>query len=295
MILSMMNGETPYSALESLSTTSSKISKTHPQNQTVEGNENSTSTSNNNSIHNSAVDVGTVELYLVITNISKRANIRALLQTSAAFNCLRILVVGQKNFRFHCSDPLIASPTDTAAATASGASTQSTFDDDGDNSHHPSNQSIRNQSEITTTNSSSAAIPTTTTDLPSCLHASVFYTGTMSIERFQDWFECVSYLRCHDIRLIGVEIHPNAQTIEDLLSSSCHLHQRQQQRIAFCMGNEGTGLNEKQLKSCDAFCRIPQYGNGTASLNVYVAASIVLYRFHIWQRKLLLQQQKQSS
>ncbi len=45
---------------------------------------------------------------------------------------------------------------------------------------------------------------------------------------------------------------------------------------------QGSGLSEQQEKLCDGFVYIPQYGNGTASLNVTVAASIVLEHFAVW-------------
>ena len=48
------------------------------------------------------------------------------------------------------------------------------------------------------------------------------------------------------------------------------------------LGNEGQGLSEKQISLCDKFVYIPQYGSGTASLNVAVACSIVLHNFAIW-------------
>ena len=41
-------------------------------------------------------------------------------------------------------------------------------------------------------------------------------------------------------------------------------------------------MNEKQLAMCDHFVYIPQYGQGTASLNVNVAASIVMHHFSTW-------------
>ncbi|PQM34013.1 uncharacterized protein Pyn_32402 [Prunus yedoensis var. nudiflora] len=50
----------------------------------------------------------------------------------------------------------------------------------------------------------------------------------------------------------------------------------------FFFGNEGTGLSAKELEICDFFVYIPQYGSGTASLNVTVAASIVLHQFGVW-------------
>ncbi|DBA70564.1 TPA: hypothetical protein ACH3X2_011956 [Trebouxia sp. C0005] len=45
---------------------------------------------------------------------------------------------------------------------------------------------------------------------------------------------------------------------------------------------KGTGLSAAQLKLCDTFVYIPQHGQGTASLNVTVATSIVLHHFAIW-------------
>lgn len=46
--------------------------------------------------------------------------------------------------------------------------------------------------------------------------------------------------------------------------------------------SQGQGLSERQIRNCDAFIYIPQYGAGTASLNVAVAASIVLHHFALW-------------
>lgn len=51
---------------------------------------------------------------------------------------------------------------------------------------------------------------------------------------------------------------------------------------AFLLGNEGTGLSPRECAVCDFFVYIPQYGPGTASLNVTVAASIVLHHFAVW-------------
>ena len=48
------------------------------------------------------------------------------------------------------------------------------------------------------------------------------------------------------------------------------------------LGNEGQGLSHRQCSACDSFVYIPQYGAGTASLNVVVAASIVLHRYATW-------------
>jgi len=98
------------------------------------------------------------------------------------------------------------------------------------------------------------------------------------IKRFDKWHECVSYLKEQGIQLVGIEIHEDAVNIEDYVA------QEPTQDVAFLPGNEGQGLNQKQMDSCDAFCIISQYGGGTASLNVNVATSIILHRFHVYQR-----------
>lgn len=45
------------------------------------------------------------------------------------------------------------------------------------------------------------------------------------------------------------------------------------------MDVQGSGLSDKEMEICDSFVYIPQNGPGTASLNVTVAASIVLHQF----------------
>ena len=50
----------------------------------------------------------------------------------------------------------------------------------------------------------------------------------------------------------------------------------------FMLGNEGAGLSEKQQRQCDDLVYIPQYGKGTASLNVSNAAAIILHHYATW-------------
>ena len=45
---------------------------------------------------------------------------------------------------------------------------------------------------------------------------------------------------------------------------------------------------------CHQVIRIPQYGSGTASLNVNVACNIVLYKFQHMNNRILQQQQQQQ-
>ena len=42
------------------------------------------------------------------------------------------------------------------------------------------------------------------------------------------------------------------------------------------------GLSDKEKAICDMFVFIPQYGQGTASLNVSVAAGIILHHYALW-------------
>lgn len=74
-------------------------------------------------------------------------------------------------------------------------------------------------------------------------------------------------------RIVGVEITPEALPIDSHPFSG---------PTAFILGNEGQGLSPKQVAMCDSFVYIPQYGAGTASLNVAVATAIVLHHFALW-------------
>lgn len=51
---------------------------------------------------------------------------------------------------------------------------------------------------------------------------------------------------------------------------------------AFIMGNEGDGMHDSEKALCDHFVYIPHHGNGTASLNVTVASSIIFHHFSTW-------------
>jgi tRNA G18 (ribose-2'-O)-methylase SpoU len=74
-------------------------------------------------------------------------------------------------------------------------------------------------------------------------------------------------------QILGVEIVDDARAIESHPFTG---------NTAFIMGNEGHGMTEAQKAICDGFVYIPQYGPGTASLNVSVAASIVMHHFALW-------------
>ncbi|PSC75588.1 family tRNA rRNA methyltransferase [Micractinium conductrix] len=86
--------------------------------------------------------------------------------------------------------------------------------------------------------------------------------------------ECCASLRQNKgCTIVGVEIVEGARPVHNFPFRG---------NTAFMLGNEGQGLNERQVALCDEFIYIPQYGPGTASLNVAVAASIVLHHFALW-------------
>lgn len=76
-------------------------------------------------------------------------------------------------------------------------------------------------------------------------------------------------------KILGVEICEGAVPIESHPFDG---------DTAFIMGNEGDGMTENQKAICDGFVYIRQHGPGTASLNVSVAASIVMHHFALWAR-----------
>ena len=101
--------------------------------------------------------------------------------------------------------------------------------------------------------------------------------GIINIVQFDKLNECIEHIHSLGVKVIGVEIDESAVDVEN--TDACYSHG---EPIAFMMGNEGTGMNEKQMALCDGFVKISQYGGGTASLNVSIAAGIILHRFHMW-------------
>ncbi|CAM9499816.1 unnamed protein product [Ectocarpus sp. 4 AP-2014] len=95
----------------------------------------------------------------------------------------------------------------------------------------------------------------------------------ITFTRFSDLPSCRDYVHSRGGTLIGVEIGGGARNIdEEPFLGTC----------AFMPGNEGSGMSEQQKACCDSFVYISQHGGGTASLNVTVAASIVLHRYAGW-------------
>lgn len=99
--------------------------------------------------------------------------------------------------------------------------------------------------------------------------------GTDDPRRRQHFFRLadgVAELRARGYRILGVEIADNAVPVDHVPFSGS---------TAFMFGNEGTGIDPAHRIHCDGFVYVRQYGCG-ASLNVNVAAGIVLHQFALW-------------
>lgn len=99
-------------------------------------------------------------------------------------------------------------------------------------------------------------------------------TRLTKVRHFYTLHEACRFVRSRGCRIYGVEIHPAAASVVDHPFTGS---------TAFMMGNEGEGLTEKQLRMCDCVVYIPQHGSAV-SLNVNVAAGIVLHHFATWAR-----------
>jgi tRNA G18 (ribose-2'-O)-methylase SpoU len=90
------------------------------------------------------------------------------------------------------------------------------------------------------------------------------------------WFPTLelakSFIQHKQSILVGIEILGNAKPCNEFSFP---------QRVAIMPGNEGDGMNEKQIQQCDAFVYIPQHGHGTASLNVHVATTLIMHHYHL--------------
>lgn len=168
-------------------------------------------------------------LYLVICNIQKITNVRALMMTAVAFGCCQVLLVGQDR-NASKGDHFVPKPFQLAIEQ-----------------------------------------------------------GRIRLQHFLKWKDCVDFLQQNSIQVIGVEIDETSVVLDDA-------YEPPKGDCAILMGNEGQGIHPKHLQACQGLIRIPQYGVGTASLNVNVAASIVLYRFHTrWKKRCETSTQKRTT
>jgi tRNA(Leu) C34 or U34 (ribose-2'-O)-methylase TrmL len=210
---------------------------------------------------------------IVIYNISKRPNVKQLLNAAIAFGCRSIFIVGQRQFRIsnrYCTH------YESSQRCDHDPSTPDTSQDVG---------GPRENDQVDD-------------DVPPAIRDYLLDSpGSIQIIRFRKWKDFMAYKeetvagRC--IRLVGIEIHNKSIPVnqdfpinlfEELQTpNSLSPPSVQGIEIAFLLGNEGMGLFPQQIANCEALVRIPQYGAGAASLNVAVAASIILQQFQSWR------------
>lgn len=91
------------------------------------------------------------------------------------------------------------------------------------------------------------------------------------------FFETIDDLKkfCDENKIFvcGVEIGENSSPINKSTFKG---------NTMFVLGNEGSGMNQKQKEMCDQFVYIPQYTSKTGSLNVAIAGSIIFHHYAIW-------------
>eukprot|EP00941_MAST-03F_sp_MAST-3F-sp1_P003992 g3992.t1 len=102
------------------------------------------------------------------------------------------------------------------------------------------------------------------------------FFGSKGTKKFVEmiFFPSLEACRSHcdklGVEVLGVEIGKTSENV------SMHPFSGP---TAFLLGNEGQGLSQKEIDFCDRLVYIPHFGNGTHSLNVTVAASIVFHHF----------------
>lgn len=180
--------------------------------------------------------------FLIVNNVQKAKNIKNMLVSASSFGVTEVFVVGQKKFELHD-------------------------------------------------------------------HAAFLASLQCPVTRMQSLAECRAHCVAHGIRIVGVEIMESAKSLLDepfqgdtafimgnevrtracvvyvsiVNDGAAHAHETQLNGCDACMFvMQGSGMNAAQVAICDAFVIIPQYGGGTASLNVTVAASIIMNSFAVW-------------
>lgn len=195
-------------------------------------------------------------LYLVICNIQKLANVKALMKTAFAFGCQQVWVVGQSKNMYKNSNKKANPPVESEPSTDSSSWIPKQFQE----------AMSRGQIEL------------------------------LLFPRWNDLMNHLQKLQeqpeSRKIALVGVEIDERSQVLDSFYApldkcdggvnggaETCY------QDMAILMGNEGQGIHPKHLEACEGrLIRIPQYGVGTASFNVNVACSIALHHIDQWKR-----------
>jgi tRNA G18 (ribose-2'-O)-methylase SpoU len=97
--------------------------------------------------------------------------------------------------------------------------------------------------------------------------------ATIRVIKFKTLAGCESWLTDRNsLTVVGIEITDSSQSLLEVNFAALP-----GTGVVLVPGNEGAGLIERLRRCCHRFVYIPQYGNGTASLNVHTATSMALY------------------
>jgi tRNA G18 (ribose-2'-O)-methylase SpoU len=191
--------------------------------------------------------------YLVICNISKAANIKALIAAAAAHRFVPILVASDHLSEAEC---MMLKPSRAGGIPADGH--EDAKKDEGKGKHDRSGCNSSGTSTSSTNSSGTQVME----------DVEVYRVATMNA--------LVAFLTTHAVPLVGIEILDDAKSVsaDDAFTST---------KLALMPGNEGTGLAAAHKARCSHHVYIPHYGvGGTGSLNVSIAATIVLAKFCEW-------------
>ncbi len=92
-------------------------------------------------------------------------------------------------------------------------------------------------------------------------------TKTVKWKYEKNIYNVIEKLKKQNVKVIGVEITPNAQIYTDT---------HYENPVALILGNEIHGIESKTLNLCDKIVKIPMFGS-KKSLNVEVSYAIVVY------------------
>jgi 23S rRNA (guanosine2251-2'-O)-methyltransferase len=103
-------------------------------------------------------------------------------------------------------------------------------------------------------------------DNPLVAKASSGAVNTTTVITVNNLSQAIDQLKQHDFWIAGTALSPNATNLFDF---KCN------KKIAWVLGNEGSGMRRLVSENCDYLVTIPMQGV-TGSLNVSVAAGVVL-------------------
>ena len=101
------------------------------------------------------------------------------------------------------------------------------------------------------------------------LRVSMGHISKLKVSIYDNIFESIKLLKQDGYKIYGAELTPNAIQLSDVNISK---------KWVLLMGHEGKGLSQEVIDICDEIVSI-EMADGVRSLNVAVAASLMMYKF----------------